>query len=185
MQICIGTAFPWEARAHLYRLQLCLLLCLCQDSFQTLLFHFHCTALMIPEASIMQPSFVIGPISKTLRIRFRSCLDGPWRHPSRNVSRSFFLSPTTAIFAACYPGGASPSTLHFPSAFVTLLVSIFTIGFRNCFLECLSIDDIIFIYQQVFADLVSSCFCFPIAVIGVPPGVRPRRSCFTTFASVR
>ena len=144
--------------------------------------------------------------------------------------RVSFLSPITAIFAACYLGCASPLHYPFSSCTVTLLVSISTIGVRSFFFECLSIDDIILIHQQVFGDFGSRCCCFSISsytfhssgrlcffalgvtivldiaqiqphsqhtiiayqlfqpsssVIGVPLGVRPRRSCCTTFAIVR
>ena len=54
------------------------------------------------------------------------------------------------------------STILFPFCLRhALFVSTFTIRVRSFFFECLSIDDTILLYQQVFGDFASSCFCFP------------------------
>ena len=55
LQICLETAFPWEARQHLY-LQLCLLLCLCQEAFQTLLFHFQFSVSHTDNIGVVTPN---------------------------------------------------------------------------------------------------------------------------------
>ena len=64
-----------------------------------------CTALMALKVSLC----VVGPNSKALRPRSRSCLDGPWRHASGNAnnfnlrrSLSWLRFPLQSPFSFCF-----------------------------------------------------------------------------------
>ena len=141
-----------------------------------------CTSLMIPEASIVQPSFVVGSEFQSAENTIptvsgrlgdtlpETCLGVP------------FLSPTTAIFAACCPGCASP--LHSPCY---LLLSSRSLSASSrfasevFFFECLSIDEIILMNHQNFGRR-----CFQLLLL--PPSAHPilnssGRLCFSHSAS--
>ena len=55
-QICQGTAFLWEAQQQHLDLQLCLLLCLCQEAFQPKFSHFQSSGSHTDSTGVGKPS---------------------------------------------------------------------------------------------------------------------------------
>ena len=154
----------------------------------------------------MQPSFVVGPNSKARRMRSRSCLDGAWRHLSgKLVLKVSFLPLSRSLSASSRLASEVPSSnvsaltifSHLPASLRRLGLPLLLLPhqlihfqfFWTLVFFALGVTiepDIAHIQPHSQHLIITNQLFQPLsAIIGVPPGVRPRRSCFTTCAIVR